>query len=96
MPIKTIKAPGYPDFKISHSPLDVAREVGVALEEVTEADQLAEFAGMRLYEACSASEGRNGKSTLTSHLETLGEKLSQVREILGDCHYLLEKIAGEM
>lgn len=101
MPIKTIKAPGYPDFKISN-PVDPRREIREAWEELKKADQLVEFAGMRLSETSLALEMRrkahgkfgDAEAKAVEIIDSLCRELSKIRESLSECDMTMPRIAA--
>lgn len=96
MPTKTIKARGYSDFKISE-PLDAPRELKKAIAEAKRADQLAEFAHMRLesvrhqLKEIPHPEAR----AMVDRLDHATEYLSDSRLKLGDTVYQVERVLAD-
>ena len=93
MPTKTIKAPGYPDFKISQ-PIKPIHEIQNAKTETLKSDQLAEFAHMRLEEVESVLKhgSEPPDQNAIERLDRATSALSSARQNLGEAVYQLEKI----
>ena len=94
--IKTIKAQGYADFKLS-SPLDQPKEIKQAIREARHADQLVEFAHMRAFEVFRVLKFGKFQPTPVQiqRLDRATERLAEARTTLGDAVHQLEKLLAE-
>lgn len=94
MPTRTIKAPGYPDFKIS-SPLNQATELKKTLAEIMKGDGLAEFSHMRLEAVRNSIKHLAGSpqaADIIARLDTATNDLGSIRQYFADAAYQIEEI----